>query len=553
MADWIHLDAHTKTKPSRPIAEKWAQDQVEHWLVGNGEVIGKRICNLMGAKNGHFSFCSYFSLFYAHYVDFIRQTGRTHILYLENEREEIVNEIKKLEKFEVRGKALPVNENGHLTKQGLEEALRARSSLLSLSWAHPKTGVIQPIHDLIAVCKEKGVKIHLDVGPAIGKLHFDVDDFDVDFLTFEGKLIHCPGNSLGLIAKERISDEPISFADSCALESALKGAREALDTYAMEVGRLQTLLEKEAGGTMIYSQSERLPNTVALTFEGIHGEYLRHHLQKQGLFVAAGSGLPFDGISMALSLDTKEEEILRASVILKKSVEKLGKKPLLFSEEDARAKNMRLCTVTHGAKSEGKKIDLSLLVDEEDGVIADAKFSAFGPPKLVEAAEVLCSLLIRKNYLQARRLTADLLEKEVGECPASDLNFLIDAVDGATASCMDIPIEDIYMAPPEMGEGERTVYPNWEDLSDTQKKGVIAQVMERDIQPYVELDAGGVEVIKVEENRVTIAYSGNCTSCYSATGATLDAIGSILRHKIYPDLMVVPDLSLLQYGEGSNV
>jgi len=59
----------------------------------------------------------------------------------------------------------------------------------------------------------------------------------------------------------------------------------------------------------------------------------------------------------------------------------------------------------------------------------------------------------------------------------------------------------------------------------------------------VELDAGGVEVVKVEENRVTIVYSGNCTSCYSATGATLEAIGNILRRKVYPDLMVIPDLS----------
>ena len=125
------------------------------------------------------------------------------------------------------------------------------------------------------------------------------------------------------------------------------------------------------------------------------------------------------------------------------------------------------------------------------------------------------------------------------------LNIVIDVIDAATETCMDIPIEDIYVAPPEMEGGERTTYPNWETLSDAQKKAVIAEVMERDIRPYVELDAGGVEVIKVECNRVTIAYSGNCTSCFSATGATLGAIGNILRHKIYPDLMVIPDTSLL--------
>lgn len=219
-----------------------------------------------------------------------------------------------------------------------------------------------------------------------------------------------------------------------------------------------------------------------------------------------------------------------------------------FTPAEAAAKKMRLCSGSTGKKEEGNALTLFLLIDEEDGVIADAKFQVFGPPLLVGVAECICELLVRKNYMQARRLSAEVIEKQLEAFPAegsSYINLGIDAIDGATEKCMDIPIEDIYIAPPSMHQGERHTYPNWETLSDAQKKEVISAVIVQDVQPYVELDAGGVTVVKVEDNRVTIAYSGNCTSCHSSTGATLDAIGNILRHKIFPDLMVVPDLSLL--------
>jgi len=219
-----------------------------------------------------------------------------------------------------------------------------------------------------------------------------------------------------------------------------------------------------------------------------------------------------------------------------------------FTKRDAESKKMRLCIGSVGKREEGRALCLHLLIDEEDGVVADAKFQAFGPPVLIGAADYGCELLLRKNYMQARRLTADLIDKKGQTFPEGAgvyLNLVIDAIDIATEKCIDIPIEDIYVAPPTMEGGDRQVYPNWENLSDAEKKAVISEVMERDIQPYVELDAGGVKVVKVEDNRITIAYSGNCTSCFSATGATLDAIGNILRHKVFPDLMVIPDMNLL--------
>ena len=63
------------------------------------------------------------------------------------------------------------------------------------------------------------------------------------------------------------------------------------------------------------------------------------------------------------------------------------------------------------------------------------------------------------------------------------------------------------------------------------------------MRPYIALDAGGVEVLNlVDDHQVLIAYQGSCTSCYSAVGTTLSYIQQVLRNKVHPSLVVVPDI-----------
>lgn len=225
-----------------------------------------------------------------------------------------------------------------------------------------------------------------------------------------------------------------------------------------------------------------------------------------------------------------------------------------FTEEAARSKQMRLARSSFIDDERGMAAALFLLVDENDGVIADCRFHGFGPPALIAALDGASEVLLRKNYDQAKRLTADLIDKQLqgrekkAAFPDSAswiLNRVLELIDAAAEQCLDIPVADSYVAPPEMDLGEASEYPGFEALTDPQKQGVIAQIMETEVQPYVELDAGGVTVQKVEGNKVTIAYTGNCTSCFSATGATLESIQKILQMRVHPGLLVVPDLSLL--------
>lgn len=225
-----------------------------------------------------------------------------------------------------------------------------------------------------------------------------------------------------------------------------------------------------------------------------------------------------------------------------------------FTSEEAKAKAMRFVVGKEGSMQEGNMLALYLLVDEMDGVIADAKFQVFGEPALIGAAEVACEILLRKNYDQARRMSAELIDKQArdrDEIPAfpdsaaSHLNRVLFAIEDAAMQCMDIPVVDVYVASPVASDpfGEPTVYPGWETLNTQHRIAVIESVIASDVRPYVELDAGGVRVLDlIDGNELVIAYEGACTTCISSTGSTLNAIQQILRNKVSPDLLVIPQL-----------
>lgn len=193
------------------------------------------------------------------------------------------------------------------------------------------------------------------------------------------------------------------------------------------------------------------------------------------------------------------------------------------------------------------QLSLYWLVDEGDGVITDVKYQVIGPTGLIAAAEAASELCLRKNYDQASRLSAELLGHHFAfpeEC-ASFLNMAIEAIDAAVQHCLDIPYAVTYDTTPieetleEMSGG----MPGWPDFPDEQKLHVIEEVIDKEIRPYIELDAGGIKVLGLRDGKeVRIAYEGSCTTCHSSTGSTLSAIQRILRSHVHPTLSVLPEL-----------
>lgn len=223
-----------------------------------------------------------------------------------------------------------------------------------------------------------------------------------------------------------------------------------------------------------------------------------------------------------------------------------------FAEEEAVARGMRLAMASQGKLQEGFLIYLFLLIDPLDGVIADAKFQAFGPSALIGIAEAACEMLLRKNHRQALLITADKIDshlrdrQEIPSFPEEVfpfLNLVIDAIEGCANQCSDIAITTPMPPSPHLDHPPGDGYPGWTTLSREEKIAVIEEVIAAEIRPYIELDAGGVQIIDfVEDKKLLIAYQGACTTCFSATGATLNAIQGVLRSRIDPHILVIPDI-----------
>ena len=225
-----------------------------------------------------------------------------------------------------------------------------------------------------------------------------------------------------------------------------------------------------------------------------------------------------------------------------------------FTAEESAERGVRLVEGVDGSAEDGNVVHFYWLVDLADGMIIDAKFQVFGQTALIGAAEIACDMLVGKNYDQAKRITAELIDKQVqdrGEKLAfppetfPHLNLVISAIVDAADHCEDIPVSASYVAPPMPTQGgmfEGTGYPGWDELPHPQKLTVIEQVLDQEIRPYIALDAGGLEVVSLVEHQLLVRYHGACTSCYSSVGATLNAIQQMLRAKVHPHIQVTPEM-----------
>ena len=230
-----------------------------------------------------------------------------------------------------------------------------------------------------------------------------------------------------------------------------------------------------------------------------------------------------------------------------------------FTPEEAIAKQLRLVIAQEEIKPSGMRAAIFLLVDEEDGVVADAKYQVYGHSALIGALEAACEVVIHKNYTQIARMSADFLDKTLRDVDTKEafplesapfLNLALSLLENSALQCQDIPCAAVYTdSPIQMPENNSHShgYPGWKELSKQAKLTLIEEVINQDIRPYIELDAGGVQILDlIQETQVIIAYQGSCTSCHAATGSTLSAIQHILKTKLCEELVVIPDLSHLK-------
>ncbi len=244
-------------------------------------------------------------VFFHTYLNHIRETGRTHVLTLPNEIAPILRETKHLEKLGCSCKFLPEEV---VTVKILEEQIRARTALVSLSWVHPLSGVVQPIGEIGTFLREKEVLFHVDISHGIAAL--SLPEFPCDFITFEGTIFGAPEGTGGLFTDKKWNfEEEKNAAGRTALVCALEKAHKNHDHMATEVARLKNKLESALPEACVLgTQYARAPHIIALDFPGVHQDMLAYTLKSQGV-LATPTHHTHSSLSFTLSNHTTEEEI----------------------------------------------------------------------------------------------------------------------------------------------------------------------------------------------------------------------------------------------------
>jgi len=215
--------------------------------------------------------------------------------------------LAKKEGFEVT--YLPVNQEGLVEVETLEKALRPDTILVSIMSANNEIGTIQPIAELGAVCRKRGVLFHTDAVQSFGKEPFrNVEQFNADLVSICAHKIHGPKGAGALFAKSPLHPDPILFGGGHENErragtenvAGIIGFVEALERFvpnpvfdpkklAPLTERLISLVESLEGVQFVGSRERRLSNTVSFLVKGSDSIALLAGLDMEGICASSGS------------------------------------------------------------------------------------------------------------------------------------------------------------------------------------------------------------------------------------------------------------------------
>ena len=195
-----------------------------------------------------------------------------------------------------------------MTSQQVAEAIREDTCLVTVMYANNEIGTIQPIGEIGAVCREKGVLFHTDAVQAVGHLHIDVKAQQIDLLSLSAHKFHGPKGVGALYVRRGIPLEtvisgggqergkragtenvPAIMGMAAALEEACTGMEENSRKLTLLRDRLIAGLNRIPYSELNGATEPRLPGNVNFCFEGIEGESLLLLLDEKGICASSGS------------------------------------------------------------------------------------------------------------------------------------------------------------------------------------------------------------------------------------------------------------------------
>ncbi len=234
--------------------------------------------------------------------------GKKHIISDAIEHHAVLHTLAKLEKQGFEVTYLPVHENGIVRLEELAAAIRPDTCLVTIMYSNNEIGTIQPVREIGALCREKGILFHCDAVQAVGHMPVDVEKDNIDMLALSGHKFHAPKGVGALYCRKGIKIQ--NFIEGGAQERGKRGGTEAIpsilamaaalkescDHLEENMAKVTAMRDKliEGLSAIPYSRcngdpDHKAPGIVSFCFEGIEGESLLLRLDLAGICASSGS------------------------------------------------------------------------------------------------------------------------------------------------------------------------------------------------------------------------------------------------------------------------
>ena len=265
---------------------------------------------------------------------------------------------------------IPVDEYGRVSADDIKKAIRPDTILVSVMTANNEIGTIEPIKEIGAVCREKGVYFHTDAVQAVGHIKIDVKEMNIDLLSLSGHKIGAPKGIGALYIRKGVKIKNLIHGGQqekgkrAGTENVIgiaalgKAIELAVSEMEDTTERLKYLRDKIINGVLKnieYSRlnghpEERLPGNVNISFEFIEGESMLLMLDAKGICASSGSactsgsldpshvllaiGLPHEkahgSLRISLGYQNTEEEVDKLLEVLPPIVQRLREMSPLY-------------------------------------------------------------------------------------------------------------------------------------------------------------------------------------------------------------------------------
>lgn len=237
-----------------------------------------------------------------------KKQGKCHIVSTAMEHHAILHTLEALKAEGFTVTLLRPQADGIVTATQVAEAITDTTCLVSVMYANNETGAIQPIREIGALCRKRGVLFHTDAVQAAGHLTIDVQRDNIDMLSLSAHKFHGPKGIGLLFAKSNIQLTSLirgggqergkragteNLPGIIGLAAALKDAQENMQQNTAYITGLRDALrnglDKIDGAGFNGSREHCLPGTVNYSFQEVNGETLLSLLSNEGICCSSGS------------------------------------------------------------------------------------------------------------------------------------------------------------------------------------------------------------------------------------------------------------------------